>query len=51
MVELELTSHRAMSRDESIYPNPEEFKPERFLDAKGALIDDDGSFIFGHGRR
>ncbi|KAJ7577113.1 cytochrome P450 [Mycena floridula] len=41
----------AMSRDETKYPNPEEFIPERFLNPNGTLTDDDVSFTFGFGRR
>ncbi|KAH7915421.1 cytochrome P450 [Hygrophoropsis aurantiaca] len=41
----------AMSRNEAKYPNPEEFKPERFLDSNGALTDDTCSMAFGFGRR
>ncbi|KAH7914101.1 cytochrome P450 [Hygrophoropsis aurantiaca] len=41
----------AMTRNEAKYPNPEEFKPERFLDDNGALTDDTCSMAFGFGRR
>ncbi|KAG2141168.1 cytochrome P450 [Suillus bovinus] len=41
----------AMSQDEVKYPNPNEFKPERFLMADGKLNDDTIGFIFGFGRR
>ncbi|KAG6374677.1 cytochrome P450 [Boletus reticuloceps] len=41
----------AMSRDESRYPNAEQFLPERFLDAEGMLTDDEPDFVFGFGRR
>ena len=40
-----------MSRDETRYPNPEMFIPERFLDAEGMLNDDMPDFVFGFGRR
>ncbi|KAJ7596429.1 cytochrome P450 [Mycena floridula] len=41
----------AMSRDESIYPDPEVFNPDRFFDPDGTLNDDDVIFTFGFGRR
>ena len=42
---------RAMSRDETRYPNAEQFIPERFLDAEGMLTGDSVDFVFGFGRR
>ena len=42
---------RAMSRDESIYAEPQNFNPERFLTENGELIGDDVEFPFGFGRR
>ncbi|KAJ7675706.1 cytochrome P450 [Mycena polygramma] len=41
----------AMTRDESVYQNPEEFNPERFFDANGQLNDDSAVLSFGFGRR
>ncbi|KAH7919213.1 cytochrome P450 [Leucogyrophana mollusca] len=42
----------AMSRNETKYPKPSEFIPERFLDADGALLDiEPPTFVFGFGRR
>ncbi|EIW83985.1 cytochrome P450 [Coniophora puteana RWD-64-598 SS2] len=41
----------AMSRDPRRYPDPEAFRPERFLTKEGALSDDDVRWSFGWGRR
>ncbi|KAF7346414.1 putative cytochrome P450 [Mycena sanguinolenta] len=41
----------AMTRDESIYPKPERFNPDRFFTADGKLTDDEVVFAFGFGRR
>lgn len=38
---------RAISRDDSVYSEPELFMPERFLTANGQLTDDDITFNFG----
>lgn len=45
--------HRAYSRNPDVYPDPDEFIPERFLkDGQLALGDrDPGAFVFGYGRR
>jgi len=41
-----------MAYNETVYPNPTEFRPERFLDANGQLIDAESpSYPFGFGRR
>ncbi|KAK7048444.1 cytochrome P450 [Favolaschia claudopus] len=41
----------AMTHDESVYTNPDEFRPERFLDKDGQLNSDDRVLGFGFGRR
>ncbi|PPQ76076.1 hypothetical protein CVT26_004597 [Gymnopilus dilepis] len=41
----------AMTRDENLYPEPEKFKPERFLDASGNLNNDSRVLAYGFGRR
>ncbi|KAF7364916.1 O-methylsterigmatocystin oxidoreductase [Mycena venus] len=41
----------AMTRDESIYPEPDRFNPDRFFTADGTLNDDDTVLTFGFGRR
>ncbi len=43
--------YRAMTRDPIKYKDPEEFKPERFLNEAGELNDDEVSYAFGFGRR
>jgi len=40
----------AVSRDPGIYPDPEEWRPERFLDKSKDILDP-WDFIFGYGRR
>ncbi|KAG1758154.1 cytochrome P450 [Suillus occidentalis] len=41
----------AMTHDPKKYPNPDEFKPERFLHEDGSLTSDTMSIVFGWGRR
>ncbi|PPQ97018.1 hypothetical protein CVT26_001123 [Gymnopilus dilepis] len=41
----------AMAHDEDVYPNPMDFKPERFFDEAGNLNDDERVLAFGFGRR
>lgn len=43
---------RAILHDPEVYPDPEEFKPERFLKADGSIRDDPTlSLAFGSGKR
>jgi cytochrome P450 len=43
---------RAILHDPEVYPDPEEFKPERFLNEDGSVRDDPIlSFAFGFGKR
>lgn len=39
----------AMAHDEEVYPNPFQFRPERFLGAEPQM--DPKKFVFGFGRR
>jgi len=41
----------AITRNEAMYPDPEAFKPERFLKPDGTLVDDAVDYIYGFGRR
>jgi len=41
----------AMTHDESVYPDPFTFKPERFFDADGKLNNDNRILAYGFGRR
>jgi hypothetical protein len=44
--------YRGITRDKKRYPDASRFMPERFLDASGALTDDDpAEYVFGSGRR
>lgn len=40
-----------MAHDERVYPEPESFKPERFLTTNGELTNDEVEYPFGFGRR
>jgi cytochrome P450 len=40
-----------MTHDESVYPEPFAFKPERFFDKNGELNDDDRILAYGFGLR
>jgi cytochrome P450 len=47
-----LRCFRAILHDPEAYPDPEEFKPERFLNEDGSVRDDPIlSFVFGFGKR
>ena len=47
-----LRCFRAILHDPEIYPDPEEFKPERFLNPDGSVRDDPTlSLVFGAGKR
>lgn len=43
--------YRGMTRDETVYPDPEDFNPERFLNPDGSLNKDETVLAFGFGRR
>ncbi|KAG2050656.1 cytochrome P450 [Suillus hirtellus] len=43
--------HWSISRDPDVYPEPEEFKPQRWIDDQGRLRDDLKFFVYGFGRR
>lgn len=40
-----------MTRDETKYKDPNEFRPERFFSSAGQLNDDDRVLTYGFGRR
>jgi hypothetical protein len=47
-----LRRFRAILHDPEVYPDPEEFKPERFLNEDGSVRDDPTlSLVFGIGKR
>lgn len=41
----------AISRDPEVYPEPDTFKSQRWIDDQGHLRDDLNNFLFGFGRR
>ncbi|KAG2063856.1 cytochrome P450 [Suillus decipiens] len=44
-------NHWAISRDPEVYPEPDAFKPQRWIDDQGHLRDDLTFFVYGFGRR
>jgi hypothetical protein len=44
-------SLRAISRDPEVFPEPDEFKPQRWIDNDGNLRGDLKFFVYGFGRR
>ncbi|KAG2067029.1 cytochrome P450 [Suillus decipiens] len=44
-------NHWAISRDPEVYPEPDAFKPQRWIDDQGRLRDDLTFFVYGFGRR
>lgn len=40
-----------MTHDKSLYPDPYDFRPERFLHSNGELTADDRVLAYGFGRR
>ena len=52
LILLILILRRAITRDPDVYPEPEVFKPERFLNANGTLRDGVAlTSVFGFGKR
>ncbi len=47
---LMLPNYYSANMDESVWPNPEEFKPERFLSASGEIINAEKIMSFGIGK-
>ncbi|EGN97648.1 hypothetical protein SERLA73DRAFT_184436 [Serpula lacrymans var. lacrymans S7.3] len=43
--------HWAISRDPVVYPNPNSFEPQRWLNSQGKIRDDIKFFTYGFGRR
>ncbi|KAG2133748.1 cytochrome P450 [Suillus clintonianus] len=44
-------NHWAISRDPEVYPEPDAFKPQRWINDQGRLRSDLSFFVFGFGRR
>ena len=53
VIQVSNTLIRALTHDESIYPNANKFDPERFVlnESKSKLPPDPRNFVFGFGRR
>jgi cytochrome P450 len=45
-----LPNYYSANMDESVWPNPEEFKPERFLSVSGEIINAEKIMSFGIGK-
>ena len=43
--------NRAISRDPGVFPNPDQFDPQRWLDKRGQIRTDLKFYPYGHGRR
>ncbi|KAG0696762.1 cytochrome P450 [Suillus ampliporus] len=46
-----LGNHWAISRDPEVYPDPDAFKPRRWINDQGRIRDDLKFFVYGFGRR
>jgi cytochrome P450 len=46
-----LPNYYSANMDESVWPNPEEFRPERFLSSSGEVINAEKIMTFGIGIR
>ncbi|KIK42207.1 hypothetical protein CY34DRAFT_83942 [Suillus luteus UH-Slu-Lm8-n1] len=44
-------NHWSISRDPEVYPDPDAFKPQRWINDEGHIRDDLKFFVFGFGRR
>ncbi|KAG1719654.1 cytochrome P450 [Suillus lakei] len=44
-------NHWAISRDPEVYPDPDAFKPQRWINDQGRMRDDLKFFVYGFGRR
>jgi cytochrome P450 len=45
-----LSNYYSANMDDSVWPDPEEFKPERFLNASGEIINAEKIMSFGIGK-